>query len=180
MLQASAHAGPTREDAEALALPALGWTLLFFVVPFAVMAVYSLWARVDGDIVATWDLRNYAHMAAAIALDAADALRHAHAHGIVHRDIKPSNLILAESGRVKLSDFGLAKGIGDGSLTKTGEQSIRAGKDGEAPFTAVIEGTDRSFVEAALEEAGIVEGLKARGAARVEAGLYQMMFALHE
>ena len=40
--------------------PALGWTLLFFVVPFAVMAVYSLWARVDGDIVATWDLRNYA------------------------------------------------------------------------------------------------------------------------
>lgn len=65
------------------------------------------------------------------------------------------------------------------SLAKTGEQSIRAGKDGEAPFTAVIEGTDRSFVEAALQEAGIVEGLKARGAARVEAGLYQMMFALH-
>ena len=41
-------------------LPALSWTALFFVVPFAVMAVYSLWARVDGEIVAVWDFRNYA------------------------------------------------------------------------------------------------------------------------
>ena len=41
-------------------LPALSWTALFFVVPFAVMAVYSLWARVDGEIVAAWDFRNYA------------------------------------------------------------------------------------------------------------------------
>ena len=40
--------------------PALAWTILFFVVPFAVMAVYSTWARVDGEIVAAWDLRNYA------------------------------------------------------------------------------------------------------------------------
>ena len=40
--------------------PALCWTILFFVVPFAVMAVYSFWARVDGDIQATWDARNYA------------------------------------------------------------------------------------------------------------------------
>jgi serine/threonine protein kinase len=67
------------------------------------------------------DLRNYAHMAAAIARDSADALRHAHSHGIIHRDIKPSNLILAENGRVKLSDFGLAKSVGEGSLTKTGD-----------------------------------------------------------
>ena len=43
-----------------------------------------------------------------IALQICDALDHAHANGIVHRDLKPENIVLAEDGRVKLTDFGLA------------------------------------------------------------------------
>jgi eukaryotic-like serine/threonine-protein kinase len=47
-------------------------------------------------------------LALRVAVQTADALDHAHRHGVVHRDLKPSNVILTRDS-VKLLDFGLAK-----------------------------------------------------------------------
>ncbi|MFE9675977.1 serine/threonine-protein kinase [Streptomyces sp. NPDC006259] len=59
--------------------------------------------------------------AARIGLWVLRALRAAHTAGVLHRDVKPGNVLLADDGRVLLTDFGIAQIEGDTTITRTGE-----------------------------------------------------------
>ncbi|MBB0246391.1 protein kinase, partial [Streptomyces alkaliphilus] len=59
--------------------------------------------------------------AAVIGAEVLAALRAAHGVGVLHRDVKPANVLVAEDGRVVLTDFGIATVEGETPLTMTGE-----------------------------------------------------------
>ena len=57
----------------------------------------------------------------AIVAQAAHALHAAHIRGVVHRDVKPANLMVTPEGRVKVTDFGIARPTDHEPLTMTGQ-----------------------------------------------------------
>jgi serine/threonine protein kinase len=63
----------------------------------------------------------YFRRVAELAVQAAEALEHAHQLGIVHRDVKPANLMVDTRGNLWVTDFGLAQVQSDTRLTMTGD-----------------------------------------------------------
>ena len=94
-----------------------------------VPAVFIVMELVEGHT-----LRDYIHERGKLTIDDAlsfidpvlSALSAAHAIGIIHRDIKPENILISKEGRVKIADFGLARGNMLGT-TMTAESSVILG-----------------------------------------------------
>jgi len=92
-------------------------------------AVFIVMEYIDGST-----LRDYLFERGSLSLEevlryiipVVSALAEAHSIGIIHRDIKPENILISKDGRVKIADFGLARGAQLGS-TQTVESSVVLG-----------------------------------------------------
>src|SRR3954469_270624 len=85
--------------------------------PFIVMEL------IDGEDLASIIRRTGAlspRQAARLLAQAARAIAAAHDHGFVHRDIKPGNILVTRDGRVKVTDFGIARALAESALTLPG------------------------------------------------------------
>ncbi|MEO6956463.1 MAG: Stk1 family PASTA domain-containing Ser/Thr kinase, partial [Antricoccus sp.] len=108
----------------------------------AIVAVYDTGEDVDDDGVTTpyivmefvegRTLRDLlkaegvlqAAQAMAITAEICGALDFSHRNGIVHRDVKPGNVMITNSGRVKVMDFGIARAVSDSAATMTATAAV--------------------------------------------------------
>jgi len=84
---------------------------------------YLVMELVDGQDLAAILRQNgalSARQAARIASATARALQAAHDRGVVHRDVKPGNIMVSKDGRVRVTDFGIARAVAESQLTLPG------------------------------------------------------------
>lgn len=73
-------------------------------------------------------------------LHVCEALQHAHDRGVVHRDLKPGNILVDETGRPKILDFGIARVVA-GDLTTITQQTVWGQALGTVPYMSPEQAT---------------------------------------
>jgi tetratricopeptide (TPR) repeat protein/predicted Ser/Thr protein kinase len=116
---------------------------LFLAMEFVQGLTLGAWQRAPGR---AWReiLRAY--------VDAGRGLAAAHDAGLVHRDFKPENVLVSESGHVKVTDFGVARAVGDAATTASAEE------DGEIASEPDVAGSPRPSLDAPMTEDGALLG----------------------
>jgi hypothetical protein len=128
MILAGAHAGPvalSRFHREAQAVASLQHSDIVQIHDVGETSglPYFCLEFIDGGSLATriGGRPQHIRQAASTISILARAIHAAHRQGIVHRDLKPANILLTADGRPKITDFGLAKRLGDNTdRTRTG------------------------------------------------------------
>ena len=109
-----------RREAQAVASLNHGNIVAVYDVGYEENMHYIVMEFVEGE-----SLKEYIKRRGALPLDEAcniitqilSGIQYAHEHGIIHRDIKPHNILLSRDGRAKVTDFGIAVGMSDVTLT---------------------------------------------------------------
>ena len=91
-------------------------------------------------------------------IQACDGLAYAHDSGVVHRDVKPANLLLADDGRLCVTDFGLVKVHGAGEIEAGGESQRVEGGQQTLTVTGSSLGTPEYGAPEQWGEAHAVDG----------------------
>ena len=122
---AEASAGRARMEREAQALARLSHANVITVHDVGERDghMYIAMELVDGTTLREWEKGKPWREVLAAYLAAARGLAAAHAAGIVHRDFKPDNVLVGTDGRVRVTDFGLARRAGESTSEAAPKQS---------------------------------------------------------
>ena len=92
------------------------------------------------------------------------AIEYCHSRGVIHRDLKPENVLLDAEGHIRITDYGLAKDMGDANHGSNCSDGVDAADPTEATVSRSVVGTDEYLAPEMIISGGLLQDT--RGAAK--------------